>query len=690
MKIKLSICLFFILALTKNTMVFSQQEDKIVCLAQVNKDSIVLRWVPASIPVWQMGVKYGYIVERFTIAKGGQLVPDGLSSGKQLITVPLRPLSNEAFDELIKADSNAAVVQEAIYGTDFQPLMPDNNFQAFMKSYNDLEVRFGFALFVCDLSPRVAQAAGLRFVDKEVVADERYAYRISLVNVPEGMVVEPAVVVLDAASITKLPPVTDVRAIFLDKIVKLQWPVMLHKGIFSAYVLEKSTDGTNYKAISDLPLINASEKDNPDYFVYTDSLIRNDELTWYRIKGVSPFGEEGPASEPLKGQGRPEFSAYGTIDTAHVVANRQIVIHWRATESKEAPITGFQVLRAFNPNGIYELLTPKSLSPITRTFTDNKPGISNYYKIVLLGKDNRKSESFPYLVQTEDNDPPSSPQMLTGKVDSFGIVTIAWKSNNEPDISGYKVFRANAPFEEFISLSKDVTPENHYRDTINLNTLTSKIYYKVVAVDKHYNNSEYSTVLELTRPDTIRPAPAMITRIESKNGRLGINMEASPSEDIDRYELFRCPENDTVPIRISIWKGNLPATYEDIPLVQGIGYEYTLHTFDFAGNSSRFNRKIFVPATTQKSINLKAVLSKNGKSVVLSWDAPEDFQPIKTIIYRSKATEPLSILSTLDNSDRTFEDKDIEISTLYTYRIKITGKNGQNLISTSPATIKFR
>lgn len=678
-------CLFAVLYYT-TACLYAQHDNKIVCVAQVKKDSIVLRWVPTSIPVWQMGVKYGYTVERFTISKGGQFTPDGLTQGNLLTSVPVRPAINEVFDEIIKKDSGAAIVQEAIYGTDFQPLMPENNFQSFMKSYNDLEVRFGFALFMCDLSPVTAQAAGLRFTDRDVVPDERYAYRISLVNVPDGMTVDPAVIVLDAASFTKLPQVTDFMSIFMDKAVKLQWPVMLYKGIFTAYILEKSIDGINYKTVSDLPLINASENENQDFFVYTDSLKHNEEQTWYRVKGISPFGEEGPASEAVKGMGRPEFLAYGTIDSAKVIENKKIIIHWRVTESKDAPVTGYQVIRASNPNGMYELLTPKPLQSAVRFFTDNKPGISNYYKIVLLGKDNRKSESFPYLVQTEDNDPPSPPQMLTGKVDSSGSVTIFWKANIEPDISGYNVFRANAPFEEFMAITREITPDNQYCDTINLNTLTQKIYYKVVAVDKHYNNSEYSAALELSRPDTIAPAPAVILTANVKADKVNLRFEKSPSDDVDRYELYTHYEEDSVLVKIAEWTKTLPLVYEDLTGKKSGNWLYVLKTMDLSQNVSAFSRKVIIVNFIKSTINLKAVEGKDGKRINVYWDLPESKIPVKTMIYRSESSDSTSIYKTLEGHITSYEDTDIEIGTIYYYRIRILLTTGEVLISVIPVS----
>ena len=69
--------------------VLAQTENRLTCLALVKKDSVVLRWVPVSIPVWQAGIKYGYVIQRYTIAKGGVYIPYGLSNGKVLTQVPV-------------------------------------------------------------------------------------------------------------------------------------------------------------------------------------------------------------------------------------------------------------------------------------------------------------------------------------------------------------------------------------------------------------------------------------------------------------------------------------------------------------------------------------------------------------------------------------------------------------------------
>jgi uncharacterized protein len=655
----------------------AQPDNKIASLALVKKDSVVLRWVPASIPVWQLGIKYGYVIRRFTIARGGVFIQDGLSKSEILTPDPIRPSQYEEFDILAHSQPLATVVQEAIYGNELLQPGEGRKFNSFLKAYNEMEVRFGFALFICDYSPEIAKAAGLQFTDRSILPDERYAYSISLANVPDEMQVDPEVIVVDAGRVTKLPAVNNVEAIFLDKSVRFQWPIVLHRNTFTAYILEKSIDGINYLSVSSLPLVNLSEDVDPNYFVYTDSLKTNNQETWYRVKGMSPFGEEGPPSDVVKGKGEPEFNVYAVIDTIEITGNKSSRIRWRVNESEQGQVKGISILRSDKPDGVFDNLTPKPITPDLRVFTDQNPRLSNYYKILLHGKDDLTSCSFPYFSQIEDNDPPAPPRMITGKVDSLGIVTLVWKDNNEPDILGYKVFRANAPGDDFISLDRELSAKNICSDTINLNTLAKKIYYQVVAIDKSYNTSDYSAILELSRPDTVCPAPALITRIKVLDGKVTIFLEGSPADDIRLYEMYRSTYSDSTSELLAVLKGPLPVAYIDMPSVKGRKYYYFIKTLDFAGNSSENGRYVYIPAASHSLVSLTARQEKNGKSITLSWDLPEDLKPLKTIIYRGKENAPICTYKTIEGNLQLFKDEDIEINTLYNYRIKIFSKGNE-------------
>jgi hypothetical protein len=658
----------------------AQIAESIRCLSFIKDNSIILRWVPESVPVWQAGNKYGYIVKRYTIARNGLFIPDGLNNGESLTNQPIMPFSNESFDSLAVIDPHASIVHEAIYGNGLISDNMSSDFIDFHKVYQESEMRFGFALFMCDMSPAIAKAAGLQFTDKNITKGERYAYSISLANIPDGMQVEPGVVVADAGKLTILPPVSEVSTVFLDKAVRFRWPVTFHKGIFTAYVLEKSLDGRSYLPISDLPLVNFSEAEDQDYFFFTDSLDRNDQQVWYRIKGLSPFGEIGPPSEIIKGKGRPDFSAYASIDSAIVIQNNRITIKWRLSESISMPVKSIDMLRSEAPDGPFEQINKKPLNAKTRTFIDAHPLRTNYYQVKLTGGEELISYSFPYFVQTEDNDPPLPPQNLSGKVDSSGVVTIIWEKNKEPDLLGYKIFRANSSKEELVPLNKGIIIDNICYDSINLNTLTSKICYQVVALDKNYNSSNFSAVLELTRPDTIAPSPAIIKMLTAENDKVIIRMEESPSRDVDHYDLTRQLVNDTTVHKVTAFKEKFIEEWlEDPPLVGG-EYSYSLITYDKSGNRSVNSRKTIIKSAQNDQFDLEAIQSPDGKRITLKWELPTGFIPERTIIFRSISLEPLTVYKTLEGNDKYYIDVDVQINVPYNYRLMVFNRMNEGLI----------
>ncbi len=660
---------------------YSQQDSvhRIECLIRVKPDTILLRWVPASIPAWQVGNKYGYVVYRYTIFRDGAPVPDGLSNGELLTPQPIKPLSNEAFDELATCHPDAAIVQEVIYSEEFQMPDPEKGFAAFLQAYRELEMRFGFSLFVCDLSTEIAAAAGLYFADTHVKAGERYAYRIAPVNQPQGLEIQPAIVVADAGRVDQIPIPDQVRALFADQTVTLQWPVMLHQGIFTAYILEKSYDDKTYHSVSELPLINASEETDPDFFVYRDSLEQNGVLTYYRVRGLTPFGERSNPSESVSGAGISDFNAYAVIDTAAVTGEKQALIGWRITEAMPGLVKQITVQRASRYEGPYTDLA--QMKPDIQEYTDKDAGLNNYYRIMLSGDNGLYSYSFARFVQLEDNDPPAPPVNITGVVDSAGIVTLAWQANTEPDIMGYRVFRANAPHEEFVEVTRNTIFDAIYRDTINLNTLTHEIWYKLVALDRRYNNSDYSEAIRLTRPDTIAPAPAVFTSLQALGDTIQLTWENSPSDDVATYTLYRKAQHDNATLKIAEWNASQsPEQYIDKPPLSS-EYLYTLTASDYSGNQTHFSRTIRFTATTNPQIILDVAQESASKNVMLRWNIPAGLQAVQTVIYRAETGNSLATYRQLNTPATFYLDDQTEEGTKYLYRIKITLNNGQSVLS---------
>jgi hypothetical protein len=87
------------------------------------------------------------------------------------------------------------------------------------------------------------------------------------------------------------------KANFGDRHVILQWNKMNYADIYTAYEIERSSNGgKTFAPITNLPIISSeSPKGLPSqYMFYTDSLLNNNHEYQYRIRGLTPFGDKGP------------------------------------------------------------------------------------------------------------------------------------------------------------------------------------------------------------------------------------------------------------------------------------------------------------------------------------------------------------------------------------------------------------
>jgi uncharacterized protein len=679
----------FLLCLLAFRAGYAQTADGITVLAKPKREGIWIRYAPNTPYVWQLGNRYGYIVERFQLRPDGTLLQ---TTGKKLFSDPIRPLSQAEFDKLEQTEPRAAIVSEMIYNPEFRQNAPLTGPAAILGKNREQENRFGLALFACDLSRPVAIAAGLMVIDKSAVPKSRYIYRVSLAQVPAGVKINPGVAVVDVLPEQPLFPPSDLQAAFADQKVKLSWLIKLHRGIYSAYQIERSMDGKNFKAVNDLPYAYMTDIPNPETAYFADSLTDNEQTFYYRIKGITPFGETGPASAVVSGKGKIDVTGLIVIEKAEAVQNKSVNLQWRFPDVFRSEIKGYIVARANTAGGPYTDLVAAPLPPNRLTFTDNTPLLNNYYIVRVIDREGKeRTRSFPFLGQLEDATPPAVPLGLSGKTDSTGVVRLTWKANADKDLKGYRVFRANSPEEEFVEVTRQILTQTTFTDTINLQTLTRRIYYKVIAVDDYFNTSAYSGALALQRPDRVAPSPPVFIKVLMEKENVLLEWNPSISEDVLRYTLFRTTP-DSLPLKISTWSaGESKTTFSDKPPALGKTYRYILQASDSAGNTAQAvsGDVVFETGIRGAVSGVKVTPDREKKKIVLEWNYPAAETPVRCVIYRAKGTEPVTLYETLPGNPGKFEDRDLTVSNIYTYQIKIYFKRGIQTPLTDPLRVEY-
>lgn len=662
-----------------------QKEHRIAALANPRTGSIQLRWSPTSYIAWQIGVKYGYTVERMTVVKDGQVV---LHPVPVLLTTT-KPATLGKMEQLSEKDERVGMIAELIYGDNDKKTKPEEGIGAYYDNQSQNEWRLAMALLVCDLNPLIASSAGLYMEDSTARPGERYAYRISVARQPHNLIIDTAYVVtsLQEKMLLSRPPELVVSS--GDSTITLGWITSFTKGMYSAYMVERGSDGKHFNPVSDLPVL-PTAPDKSGFSYYLDSIPDNDIRYYYRIRGITPFGEYGPYSKIVMGMGVPAVADRPVMDTV-ITEKNTIILQWSISKALKNQLSSLVITRSPNGSGNFtELGTIRLTGDTVYTFTDNTPLNSNYYRIKGITRRGKPIYSFPYFAQLIDSIPPDIPQELAGLADSTGIVKLHWRKNTEPDLQGYRVFRANSTKEEFVEVTRQILNTPVFKDTINLHTLTPKVYYKVIAVDKSFNTSGYSAYIELKRPDTIAPSSPVITGAVMIDSLKMISLQwiNSSSTDVVKYTLYSVNSKDNARRLVAAWDStNHRDTYADSLLTLGNTYYYELTAYDDAGNkATERSGDIFYETGKRPPLNAwKAVLDK--KQIKLSWGNNSDVKQYR--IYRAKNDLPFILYKTLDSNTSNYSDEEIILGNIYKYKMIAVLKGDIKTEMTKEISVKY-
>lgn len=656
-------------------------------LRPCEKDSILLRWAPTDKEAWDLGNQYGYVVERYTILRQGK--QSGEVERQQLIPEPLKPAPLGEWAKY-EEDKYVSIAAECIFGesTDLPALSP----VAVAKQYQQEQNRFSFALYAADQSVKAAQLSGLYFSDKTARTDEKYLYAIHIA-LPDSLPNDTAFAFTGLSEYQPLPKPIEFTARWEDKKVQLSWNILYLNHIYNSYIVEKSTDGKTYTPVSENAMVQVADPGvSAEYAYRTDNLPDNRTVWYYRVKGVNAFGETGPPSDSVTGRGRIPITTAPIVVSKEVINNKAIRLGWEYPEEMNEYISGFRLYRSSTPNGKKERIHQITESDV-RTFTDTNPDITNYYVLSAFDNTTEKFSAGHAYAELIDSIPPLSPIGLAGNIDSAGIVTLTWAENTEADIDGYRIYRSNHPNFEFILISPGMVTDTVFTDSVQLRTLTKNVYYRLRAIDLRQNQSEFSKILELKRPDIIPPVPPLIQSIVQQKDGIRIIWFNSSSVDVVAHHIHRKEINDTVfQIAATIEKGanrqdEKQSSYTDNAIQPGETYIYYVTAEDDSGLISEPSSPVQQKAPGQP---LRQIVLKKEQSLgktTLKWTVQSKKKVTRALIYKAEGDEPLKLYDNATGDSYT--DNATGFEKTFRYKIRVVYEDETSSELSNEVTVKL-
>ncbi len=656
---------------------------------------IDIRFFPDKKSVLEVGFKDGFIIERMlfdtTVKRKANdtLVYTEIArihpyADKQWESTISNQKTIEAKNDLELARDFLNNIEKKIGGAfDFEKGIAELKEQ---KSKEDFEYMV-FALTALKNSD-VAIALGLGFTDSTVIKGKTYFYRVRLIGKSNIYQIIPVDYHIVAENLKKgyENPVYVKQG---DTELFFAW---LDVPELSGYFVERANPGeTNFIQLNKAPIhkLQGSDFTEESRSGYHDKDLINYQVYTYRFFGYTLFGEKVQFAE-VKGMPKDLTPPENPFlpQPQHVKPN-EVLVTWKMNPVPAPDLKGFFVARSENNEGDFKILHNAMLPKNTRTFTDTTfiKGKTNYYIVQAIDTANNVSSSFPVSVTLIDSIPPVKPVFISGKIDSLGIVTITVVKNKEIDLMGYRLFQSNSTEHEFSaiyegfvendSLNKEI--QTVFKDTVTLNSLTPFIYYKIKALDFNYNQSEFSDILKVARPDTIPPVTPVFNNVIVREKEIELHFVPSSSEDVKEHIIYR-----KIDLK-SDWEilkttGAVVNKFIDTTVTTSITYFYSIRAMDENNLYSNYANMVYGkpydtgirPPVTNITVGLQ------DKKVVLTWDYPPNVKEPFFVIYKKNVKGELQHYARI--KEKTFTDNNTGKENVYAIKA-LTADGGQSVLS---------
>lgn len=561
-----------------------------------------LRWQPHTAADMRSGMRNGYFLQRTTVKKQGKVLDT--DETYRLNERPLLVAGDSVVGSLVRVSPEAALVfgclaEDSAGSGRVSDIMLKQKVDelCFLQSQVLLMSRYDLALY-----------AGLGMLDKTAQPDEDYLY--TLISADSGKVLTS---VWCGVNNSMLPlPAPELIATESGCMLSVEAGVPE----FFGYRIERATgESGDFAPVSPLPFLPVDIGNGRWSVRYSDSISGGAEVH-YRVCGLDVFGFAGPWSDTI-------------VCVPHMPVKIELQVSgdtfltWAVT-GKTGLIREWQAEFADSLNGAYQsLMGAQILIGRQRVKT---PEISGYVRLKAELLNGAHVFSNPVLIQLKDSIPPEPPLIITGRIDSTGLVKLAWRPGPGEAASYYAVYRAGRRSHEPTAMPGGYRTDSVLTDTISLPVVRDSVYYFITALDARYNESQ-PVVFALSVPDVIPPPRPVFSPWEMTGSGYVVHWKDMTSHNVVRYTLKRTSLSDSSVLIYAINAEKKSVTsFRDSIGVPGQFYDYELLATDVSGNRSEWSNplRLRFPELRLPAVQPPLVLNDSARNrIVLMWEYPE-------------------------------------------------------------------
>lgn len=693
--LSLIICLSIIDRFYHNNLIAQQNNEiyklQIGLTARSYGDSIYLRWAVVKPEAWRLLKENGVIIERAEKGKDGKYGPF-----IRLTEKPIKPWTLDKWEEYFAFRTNKdenKLDDESIafiLGMGEEPdedavkriQIDENNLEVIKEKRRSSEWNLLMLLIAVNNSLKAAEGLGLFFVDRNVKENENYLYRIYCTYKSTIFQFDTTYYELTNKEFNPKEAIQKLDAIENDGSIEIIWKT---NDNFFTFNIERSEDKINFKRLNESPYLTlkSSSYEFSDKISFIDTNVVNYKPYVYRIYARTVFADEifiGEITAIGRDRTPPEQPF---VPQPQHTNDKSVKIIWQMSEKPAPDLAGFYIGRDSVLDGTFSYLNKQPLPKTAREYVDTSFSLYNYnfYKVFAFDTAGNFSASYPVYVVLNDTVPPLPPKWKTASIDSNGVVYLELYPNTEFDLMGYRILRANDPDHEFSSIIESFDPDKPelknktaFMDTVDLNTTTKYVYYRATALDKRYNESKFSEILKVKRPDKIPPLPPLLYNPSITSNYIKIYFQPSESEDVSKHIVLRKLASSAKWDTIAIL-GPRDSVYVDESAEQNVLYAYAVFAKDSSNLSSDlsfvFEARRYFSGALPEIKNFIVEYDSSSSIAKIKWEY-ENLNDVIFVIYRSYGNSSFRRYKTIkDSNAREIIDDDFVFGEgYYSYAIK--------------------
>ena len=500
---------------------------------------------------------------------------------------------------------------------------------------------------------QLADALGLRFIDKNVEDGKTYQYKIT--NAKTKKVYQEKSFI--SGTYRALPPPDSIAVYQLNnKSIALSW--LPNTKMFYGINIYKSTDNKEFQRLNEqiILLSKITNKDGvkewPKINFVDDSLALNHQYR-YRIQAMDYLGNEGQQSEQIiidfkdKEAPAPPKKLFTTVIDKELSVN----LRWISPKANDLAEYTMSIIQKGDTTTVLKTVI---ISKDSNHYSFKLQGAGKYQiNMQAIDLAGNKSDTSICSFSIMDLLPPDPIQELNYTFGDSGMVVLRWKDNRPTDFMTYRVYRKAHTARHFVLINADNIDTAFFANQLAYNVKNAMDYY-VVALDTNYNESISSDTLIVRLPDITPPSIPFLKTVKLLEDSIYIIWHKVTARDLAGYNLYLKTSDDTLKINKELIQGN---TYKTTTPTILTNLSYMLTSVDSSNNESDYSNNYTLKENTQdtetgKFSKLKVKYKTESKNISLIWKY-KGVAPMGYVVYYSYNGSRMKPISKMSNTNST-------------------------------------